>query len=68
MEDWDKFHKTVCEKWAGDEKRQMPGGGEQKKSLKKMVKAGDKKCTRPDCDNRGFGLFSCKNCKAVSKS
>ena len=41
LKDWD-FHKSVCSSWAGDEKRQMPGGGEQVKILKKLVKSVEK--------------------------
>merc|ERR1719495_140168 len=52
-QDWVKFHEKVCDKWATDEKRKMPAGGEQVKSIKKEVRAiNNKKCIRPDCQNR----------------
>ena len=64
LEDW-KFHKKVCDKWAEDkERRQMPGGREQTKAMKKHVEASLKKCNRPDCENNG--LHRCKRCMTVS--
>merc|ERR1719309_491629 len=65
VKDWGKFHKSVCKKWAGDEKRQMPAGWEQVKSMKKLAEANEdvgKTCTRPDCGNMGY--FYCTRCKA----
>jgi hypothetical protein len=64
VKDWGKFHKSVCGKFAGDENRQMPRGGKQKKTLKERTRAIQKKCTRLDCDNRG--LFYCERCKEVA--
>merc|ERR1711874_3807 len=65
VKDWEKFHKKVCDKWARDENRQMPEGGEQIKAMKKHAKAVNEKCTRQDCDNRGQ-ILCCERCRAVA--